>query len=53
MLRLNRLLTTMMSGTTMTSMNPSMNPAMQAPMMEPRPPRMAATKAFHPKVTPM
>ncbi len=42
-----------MAGTVIISMNPSMNPAMQAPMIEPRPPKMAATKAFHPKLMPM
>ncbi len=35
------------------SMNPRIKPARVAPRIEPRPPRMAATKAFQPKTIPM
>ena len=35
------------------SINPKRYPASAAPLIYPRPPRMAATNAFHPMITPI
>ena len=35
------------------SINPNRYPARAAPLIDPRPPRIAATNAFQPRITPM
>ncbi len=48
-----RRLTDALTQAVMISIKPSIKPAMQAPRMEPLPPKIAATKAFQPKLTPI